>query len=88
MADSTTVNPVPNPGQSGVSATQTNVATAQAKLFMSIFALLVADLIKKVGELVVDCEVNYAMNGEIDEKIPGHLNLKERMHTQDRKSVV
>ena len=85
MADSTTVNPVPNPGQSGVSATQTNVATAQAKLFMSIFALLVADLIKKVGELVVDCEVNYAMNGEIDEKIPGHLNLKERMHTHKGK---
>ena len=86
MSDSTTVNPVPNPGQSGVSATATNVATAQAKLFMSIFALLVADLIEKIGALVVDCEVNYAADGEIDEKIPGHLNLKDRTHMHKTKS--
>ncbi len=78
MSDSTTVNPVPNPGQTNVSATQTNVAVAQAKLFISIFALLVADLIKKIGELVVDCEVNYACIGEIDDSIPGHLNLKPK----------
>jgi len=77
LSDSTTVNPVPQPGQPNVSATQTNVATQQAKLFMSIFALLVADLIKRVGELVIDCEVNYASTGEIDDKIPGHLNLKD-----------
>lgn len=80
MADSTTANPVPDAGKAGVSATQTNVAIAQAKLFMSIFALLVADLIKKIGELVIDCEVNYAASGQIDESIPGHLNLKERVH--------
>lgn len=78
LSDSTTVNPVPTPNQPNVSATQTNVAVQQAKLFMSIFALLVADLIKRVGELVVDCEVNYAAIGEIDAKIPGHLNLKDK----------
>jgi hypothetical protein len=78
LSDSTTVNPVPQPNQPNISATQTNVATMQAKLFISIFALLVADLIKRIGELVVDCEINYAMNGEIDANIPGHLNLKER----------
>lgn len=79
LSESTTVNPVPNPGQTGISATQTNVATMQAKLFMSVFALLVADLIKKVGELVVDDEINYACTGEIDESIPGHLNLKDKV---------
>ena len=80
MADSTTVNPVPEAGKPGVSATSTNVAVQQAKLFMSIFALLTADLIKRVGELVVDCEVNYGCTGEIDSSIPGKLNLKEKTH--------
>ena len=80
ISDSTTVNPVPNPGQAGIAATQTNVAVQQAKLFMSIFALLVADMVKKIGELVVDCEVNWAILGEIDDKIPGHLKLKDKVY--------
>lgn len=80
MSESTTVNPVPNPGQTNVSATQTNVAVAQAKLFMSIFALFIADLTKRVGELVVDCEVNYGCTGQIDDSIPGHLNIKPKTH--------
>lgn len=79
ISGSTTVNAVPNPGQPNVPAAQTNAAVMQAKLFMSLFALQVADLIKRVGELVVDLEINYASNGEIDESIPGHLNLKERI---------
>jgi hypothetical protein len=79
LSDSTTVNPVPNPGQTNVSATQTNVAVAQAKLFMSIFALFVADLIKQVGQLVIDCEVNHACLGDIDDAIPGKLNLKPKI---------
>ncbi len=79
MSESTTVNPVPNPGQSNVPATQTNVAVMQAKLFISLFALLMADLVRKVGELVIDCEVNYACMGEIDDSIPGHLNLKDKV---------
>lgn len=78
MSDSTAVNPVPNPGATGISATQTNVAVQQAKLFMSIFALLTADLIKRVGELVIDCEVNYGCTGQIDTSIPGHINLKDK----------
>lgn len=80
IADSTTVNPVPQPDKPGIPATQTNIAVQQAKLYMSIFALLIADLIKKIGELTIDCEVNYASLGEIDNKIPGHLRLKEKTY--------
>lgn len=79
MAESTSINPAPTNPQAGVSATQTNVAVQQAKLFMTVFALLISDLVSKVGELVVDCEVNYASSGEIDESVPGHLNLKPRV---------
>ncbi len=36
-------------------------------------------IIAKIGALVVDCEINHAITGEIDPKIPGHLNLKDKV---------
>jgi hypothetical protein len=78
LEESTKSSPIPTDSQPGVTATQTNQAVAQARLFMGIFGILIADLIKKVGELVIDCEINYAILGEIDEKIPGHLEFKDK----------
>lgn len=78
LESSSAANPVPEPNKPGIPATQTQVAVQQAKLFMSVFALLTADLVKRVGELVIDCEVNYGCTGEIDHSIPGKLNLKDK----------
>lgn len=79
MGDSTTINPAPQTPQSNIPATQTNVAVQQAKLYMTVFATLIADLVTKIGELVIDIEVEHACTGEIDEKIPGRINLKDKV---------
>lgn len=75
MSDSTTINPVPNPGQSNISAQQVNAAQAQAKLFISIASVLLADLIKQIGDLTIDCEVNQGCLCGIDDRVPGHIGL-------------
>lgn len=79
MSDSTTINPAPQTPQANVPATQTNVAVQQAKLFMTVFALMMSDLTTKIGELVIDLEIMYASRGEIDDKYPGQLKLKPRV---------
>lgn len=61
-----------------VTATQTNQAIQQAKIFMGVFGVMIGLLIKGVGELTMDCVINYATIGELDDSIPGALNMKYR----------
>lgn len=75
MQESTNINPVPQPGQPNISAAQVNAAQAQAKLFMSIFSIFIADLIKQIGDLTIDCEVNQGCLAGVDDRIPGHIGL-------------
>lgn len=75
MNASTQISPVPNPGQANISAAQVNAASAQAKKFISIFSVFVAKMIKDVGDLVIDCEVNQGCLCGIDDRIPGHIGL-------------
>lgn len=60
----------------GVTATQTNVAVQQARLTLGVCGLMVADLVRQIGELTVDCVISYATIGEIDSTVPGVLNGK------------
>lgn len=61
-----------------VTATQTIQAQNQAKIFLGVFGLMVSDLIRQVGELVMDCEIMHTTIGELDASIPESLNMKYR----------
>lgn len=69
--DSTPDKPVP-----GVSATAANQAAQNARVFLGVFGIMVADLIKKVGELTMDCILQHTTVGEVDATIPESLNMK------------
>lgn len=64
-------NPTP-----GVTATQSIQAQNQARLFLGVFGLMIADLVKQVGELTIDCIIQHTLQGEIDATIPEALQLK------------
>lgn len=60
----------------GITATQTNVAVQQAKIFLGVFGILVADLVKQVGELTMDCIIQHTTTGEVDAMVPEALRMK------------
>lgn len=64
-------NPTP-----GVTATQSIQAQNQARLFLGVFGLMIADLIKQIGELTIDCVIQHTLQGELDATVPEALQLK------------
>ncbi|MES2060200.1 MAG: hypothetical protein V4438_04185 [Patescibacteria group bacterium] len=74
--DSTKSTPVPTDVQPNVTATQTAAAVQQAKMFFSVFSLMIADLVNQIGGLAMDCAVQYSTVGELDASIPGALGMK------------
>jgi len=66
------------PGQqpSAITAQQVQAQQEQAKMLMSPFALMIGDLIQQIGELTWDCIVSHETVGELDDTVPGSLNLK------------
>ena len=63
----------------GITATQSIQAQNQARIFLGVFGAFVADLIRQVGELVVDCTVQHSMQSEVDASIPGELRMKDKI---------
>lgn len=65
-------------GQLGTrqSALAVNAAIQNAKTMLGVFGGLVADLIRQVGDLTTDCIVQNTTVGEMDETIPGALDMK------------
>lgn len=65
-------------GQLGVRQTAYAVqaATANAKIMLGLFGLMIADLIKQIGELTVDCVIQYSTLGELDEASSPELAIK------------
>ncbi len=57
-------------------ATATNQAVQQAKIFSTVFAVFIADMVKQVGELSMDLIINHATIGELDNTVPGELAMK------------
>lgn len=76
IGESTQVKPAPTTPMANVSATQTAQAANQSAKQLGVFGLMVADLIRQVGELVVDCVIQHTVSGELDESVPGALLLK------------
>ena len=59
-----------------VSATATMKAQQNAQVILGVFGIMIADLIKQIGELVVDCIIQHTTVGEVDATIPEALNMK------------
>lgn len=59
-----------------VTATQSAIATQQAKINLGVFASIIANLIKQIGELTMDCVIQYETIGELDASIPESLSMK------------
>lgn len=76
MNDSTNSDPVPSTPTPNVPATQTAAAITQAKIFFGVFSLMIAKLVEEVGALSMDCVIQYTTVGELDNSVPGSLNMK------------
>lgn len=62
--------------QPGVTATAAVKAEQQAQIILGVFGTMIADLIRQVGELTVDCILQHTTVGEIDATIPEALQMK------------
>lgn len=62
--------------QPGVTATASLKAEQNAKVILGVFATMIADLIRQVGELTMDCIIMHTTVGEIDATISSNLKMK------------
>lgn len=62
--------------QKGVTATASMKAEQNAQVILGVFSTMIADLIRQVGELVVDCIIQHTTVGEIDATLPEALSMK------------
>lgn len=60
----------------GVTATAAVQAEQNARIFLGVFGVFLADLIKQIGELTMDCIIQHTTVGEIDATIPESLKMK------------
>lgn len=63
----------PNPG---VTAYATQLSEQNARLKMGVFGIMVASMLKGVGELTVDCVIQNNTIGELDNTVPDSLRMK------------
>lgn len=76
LADSTQDKIMNGQMEAGVTATQTNAAITQARIFLGVFGIMMAQLIKDVGEMTVDCVIQHETIGELDATLPESLKMK------------
>lgn len=62
--------------QKGVTAYATSKAEQNAKVILGVFGVMIADLVKQIGELTIDCIIQHTTVGEVDATVPEALNLK------------
>ncbi len=62
--------------QQNVTATASIKAEQNAKVILSVFGMMIADLVRQVGTLTMDCIIMHTTVGEIDATIPTALNMK------------
>lgn len=79
MGESTQVSAVPGKPAPNVPATQTIQAMNQAAKQLSVFGLMISDLVRQVGELVIDCIIQHTLTGELNAEIPSALELKYKV---------
>lgn len=62
--------------EKGVTATASIKAEQNAKVIMNVFSTMVADLVRQIGDLVIDDIIAHTTVGEVDATIPESLNMK------------
>lgn len=60
----------------GITATQSIQAQNQARIFLGVFGVMMADLITQIGYLTMDCIIQHTTQGAIDATIPEALALQ------------
>ena len=68
-------------GPGDLGATADVIAARQARIFIGVFGLMVGDLIRQVGELSLDCNIQHVTIGELDASIPESLRMKFKVLT-------
>lgn len=76
MSESTQDKIMSGIAEPGVTATATNQQIQNARIFLGIFGIMIADLITKVGELTMDCIIAHDTIGSLDNTVPEALRMK------------
>jgi len=64
--------------QKGVTAYATSKAEQNAQVILGVFGVMIADLVKQIGELVMDDIILHTTVGELDASVPTALRMKFR----------
>lgn len=64
--------------QKGITATASMKAEQNAKVILGVFGMMIADLVRQVGELSMDCIIQHETVGEVDATVPEALKMKFR----------
>ena len=59
-----------------VTATATIKAEQNARIFLGVFGLMIAHMVKEIGELTMDCIIQHTTIGDLDATIPEALRMK------------
>lgn len=62
--------------EKGVTAYATAKAEQNARVFLGVFGLMIASLVKQIGELAMDCVVQYSTVGELNNLAPEALAMR------------
>lgn len=62
--------------QKGNTAYATSRAEQNARIFLGVFGLMIANLVRQVGELTMDCIIQHTTIGEMDATLPEALKMK------------
>lgn len=79
MSESTQDKIMSGVTEPGITATASIQAQNQAKIFLGVFGMMVADLIKQIGELAMDCTIQHETTGAIDASIPEGIRMKQKI---------
>ncbi len=66
--------------EKGVTAYATSKAEQNARIFLGVFGLMIANLVSQVGELCMDLVVSHITVGQLDDSTPGALSLKYKAY--------
>ncbi len=75
MSESTQDKIMQGAADPNVTATASIQAQNQARIFLGVFGVMIADLITQIGYLTMDCIIQHTTQGEVDATIPEYLKL-------------
>lgn len=76
MSESTQDKIMSGSVEKGVTAYATQKAEQNARIFLGEFGVMIADLVRQIGELTKDCVIQHTTIGEIDASVPEALVMR------------